>query len=57
MRVRWISSKSGDFAQLGEGEISSYDKEVIKRIEDIDKLDSATKEHLFFLVDNIIQNF
>ena len=31
--------------------------EVMKRIEDIDKLDPATKEHLFFLVDNIIQNF
>ena len=42
---------------IGEGEISSYDKEVMKRIEDIDKLDPATKEHLFFLVDNIIQNF
>ena len=42
---------------IGEGELSSYDKEVMKRIEDIDKLDPETKEHLFFLVDNIIQNF
>lgn len=42
---------------IGEGELSSYDKEVIKRIEDIDKLDKDTKEHLFFLVDNVIQNF
>lgn len=42
---------------IGEGEMSSYDKEVIKRIEDIDKLDKNTKEHLYFLVDNIIQNF
>lgn len=42
---------------IGEGEMSSYDKEVIKRIEDIDKLDQNTKEHLFFLVDNVIQNF
>lgn len=42
---------------IGEGELSSYDKEVMKRIEDIDKLDKSTKEHLFFLVDNIIQNF
>jgi transcriptional regulator with XRE-family HTH domain len=42
---------------IGEGEMSSYDKEVMKRIEDIDKLDSSTKEHLYFLVDNIIQNF
>jgi len=50
------------FSQLKVGRlcvagISSYDKEVMKRIEDIDKLDPATKEHLFFLVDNIIQNF
>ena len=37
--------------------MSSYDKEVIKRIEDIDKLDKNTKEHLYFLVDNVIQNF
>ena len=42
---------------IGEGKMSTYDKEVIKRIEDIDKLDQNTKEHLFFLVDNIIQNF
>jgi len=42
---------------IGEGELSSYDKEVLKRIEDINKLDNDTKEHLFFLVDNVIQNF
>ncbi|CCG53479.1 Probable transcriptional regulator, XRE family [Flavobacterium indicum GPTSA100-9 = DSM 17447] len=42
---------------IGEGELSSYDKEVMKRIEDIDKLDKNTKEHLYFLVDNVIQNF
>lgn len=42
---------------IGEGKMSSYDKEVIKRIEDIDKLDQNTKEHLYFLVDNVIQNF
>ena len=42
---------------IGEGEFSSYDKEIIKRIEDIDQLDEETKKHLFFLVDNVIQNF
>jgi transcriptional regulator with XRE-family HTH domain len=42
---------------IGEGEFSSYDKEIIKRIEDIDQLDDETKKHLFFLVDNVIQNF
>lgn len=42
---------------IGEGELSSYDKDIIKRIEDINKLDTDTKEHLYFLVDNVIQNF
>lgn len=42
---------------IGEGELSSYDKEVLKRIEDIERLDPDTKKHLFFLIDNVIQNF
>lgn len=42
---------------VGEGELSAFDKDVLKRIEDIEKLDSNTKQHLFFLIDNIIQNF
>lgn len=42
---------------IGEGELSSLDKDFLKRIEDIEKLDSNTKNHLFFLIDNVIQNF
>lgn len=42
---------------IGEGELSSFDKDVLKRLEDIEKLDSDTKQHLFFLIDNVIQNF
>lgn len=42
---------------IGEGELSSFDKEVLKRIEDIERLDPDTKKHLFFLIDNVIQNF
>lgn len=42
---------------IGEGEFSSYDKDLIKRIEDIEKLDTDTKQHLFFLIDNVIQNY
>jgi transcriptional regulator with XRE-family HTH domain len=42
---------------IGEGEFSTYDKEIIKRIEDIDQLDEETKKHLLFLVDNVIQNY
>lgn len=42
---------------VGEGEISSLNKELLKRIEDIQKLDEETKNHLFFLIDNVIQNY
>lgn len=42
---------------VGEGKLSSYDKEVLKRIDDIEQLDQETKSKLFFLIDNVIQNF
>lgn len=42
---------------IGEGKLSTYDKQTLKRIEDIENLDDETKTHLFFLVDNVIQNF
>lgn len=42
---------------IGEGELSSFDKDLLRRIEDIEKLDNDTKQHLFFLIDNVIQNF
>lgn len=42
---------------VGEGEFSSLNKELLKRIEDIQKLDEETKNHLFFLIDNVIQNY
>ncbi|XLS30008.1 helix-turn-helix domain-containing protein [Flavobacteriaceae bacterium M23B6Z8] len=42
---------------IGEGRLSNYDKEVLKRIEDIEQLDNETRSKLFFLIDNIIQNF
>ena len=42
---------------IGEGQLSSYDKEVVKRIEAIQQLDADTKDKLFFLIDNVIQNF
>ena len=40
-----------------EGKLFSYDKEVFRRIEDIERLDADTKQHLFFLIDSVIQNF
>jgi transcriptional regulator with XRE-family HTH domain len=42
---------------IGEGQLSTYDKEVLKRIEDIEHLDQETRKNLFFLIDNVIQNF
>ena len=42
---------------VGEGNLAKFDKEVLKRIEDIEKLDTETKNKLFFLIDNVIQNF
>lgn len=42
---------------LGEGSNASYDKEMVKRLDDIEQLDQDTKQHLFFLIDNVIQNY
>ena len=42
---------------IGEGQLSTYDKEVLKRIEDIENLDQETRKNLFFLIDNVIQNY
>lgn len=41
---------------IGEGELAAFNKDLLKRIEDIEKLDQDTKQHLFFLIDNVIQN-
>lgn len=38
---------------IGEWQLSSLDKGVLKRIKE---LDTETKQHLFFLIDNVIQN-
>lgn len=42
---------------IGEGQLSALDKGLMKRVEDIENLDPDTKQHLFFLIDNVIQNF
>ena len=41
---------------VGEGEFSSFDRDILNRIEKMAKLDSETKKYLFFLIDNVIQN-
>ncbi len=42
---------------VGQGQLASYNKEVLKRINDIENLDEETRGKLFFLIDNVIQNF
>jgi transcriptional regulator with XRE-family HTH domain len=42
---------------LGEGKHATYDNETVKRIEEIQVLDSSTKSVLFNLIDTYIQNF
>ncbi len=41
---------------IGEGQLSNPDKDLLRRIEDIESLDDETKKPLFFLIDNVIQN-
>lgn len=41
---------------VGEGINVSFDKKNLKRLQDIEKLDSDVKEKLYFVIDNIIQN-
>ena len=40
---------------IGEGELSSYDKEVLKRINDIEHLPEEDKQHVFYLIDNVVK--
>ncbi len=56
IKLAKVFNVSVDFI-IGEGELSTFDKDLLKRIEDIEKLDQDTKQHLFFLIDNVIQNF
>jgi transcriptional regulator with XRE-family HTH domain len=56
LKIAKVFNVSVDFL-IGEGQLSSFDKDVLKRIEDIEKMDGNTKQHLFFLIDNVIQNY
>ncbi|NJM80719.1 MAG: helix-turn-helix transcriptional regulator [Flavobacterium sp.] len=41
---------------VGEGQNASFDKKTMQRIEDIQKLDNATQEMLFNLIDTVIRD-
>lgn len=40
---------------IGEGQLSSYDKEVLKRIDDIEHLPEEDKQHIFYMIDNLVK--
>jgi transcriptional regulator with XRE-family HTH domain len=42
---------------VGEGVNVAFDKKNLKRLQDIEKLDNDTKDKLYFVIDNIVQNF
>ena len=56
VRIAKVFNVSVDYL-VGEGQSAHFDKEVLKRIEDIERLDHDTREKLFFLIDNVIQTF
>lgn len=56
LKLAKVFNVSVDFL-VGEGQLANYDKEVLKRMEDIENLDNDTKSKLFFLIDNVVQNF
>ncbi len=41
---------------LGEGEYASYDKDTIRRIQDIEKLDGNTKTKIFDIIDTYLRD-
>lgn len=40
---------------IGEGQLSSYNKEVLKRIDDIEHLPEEDKQHIFYMIDNLVK--
>lgn len=55
-KIAKVLNVSTDYL-IGDGQLAQYDKDVIKRIEDIQQLDNDTQSKLFFLIDNVVQNF
>lgn len=42
---------------LGEGKHAAYDKETVKRLEDIETLDLGTKSVLFNVIDTFLRDY
>ena len=43
-------------AMVGQDKFSGLNRDTIKRIQEMEQLDTDTKHHLFFSIDNVIQN-
>ncbi len=54
LKITKVFDVSVDYL-VGEGQLSTYDKEVLKRIEDIEHLPDEDKNHLFYVIDNLIK--
>jgi len=40
---------------VGEGKLATYDKGVLKRINDIEQLPLEDKQHIFYMIDNLVK--
>ena len=54
--ISWIKTRGSRFL-IGEGENAAFDKEIVERINDIQKMDPDTRSILFNVIDTYIQNF
>lgn len=43
------------YAELGDGDLKVLDKKTLQRLEDIAKLNSDDKIHIFYALDNLIK--
>ena len=54
LKIARVFDVSVDYL-IGEGELSSYGKVVLKRINDIEHLPEEDKQHIFYLIDNLVK--
>ena len=54
LKITKVFNVSIDFL-IGEGQVSNYDKEILKRIDDIEHLPEEDKKHIFYMIDNLVK--
>lgn len=55
LKLAQVFDVSVDFL-LGQGKNASFDKETLKRLEDIENLDPDTKETLYTIIDTFLRD-